>query len=620
MPDFLRFAHKSISTCLILMLVMLGIQPHAVSAQVNQEREKTILFGPPQDQLAAPAVGTNLFRDPSFDNSYKSNQYWIQALGDTICIWWDPACGLNGAGYHSGGGWACFGCLGSNFDDIYQDVTFPRCGADLEFYLYIGLYIGPGQQYGWNNYFTASIDNTEVFRAYGSEVNSYQPYTKKTIPLNQFANGAVHRVRFHSENLENFLWFNLDDVALKPTIPPSSGCAAVAVTFGQTLQGTYGVPKNAGERQSFPIDSGPVFVNSTNSIPFIASERVAFQSGNTWKYFSEMMGLPDNLKSTKYAFPAYDNSNFDSQIRFANVGNTSTQVTVTVAGAPVQGSPYTLLPGQGLRRSYALNSGPVVVQSSGAPIVASLRVMPKPATGSFSEIIGVTQGQLATSYVFPWYNNVELNTQLRVANVGNAATTVTVTIPGMPAKTFGLAPNASTRVSYPGINSGPVKVTSSGGVPIVASMRVLFPKTGTPYTSFSEMMGLPESQLATGYVFPWYNNVDLNTQLRFGNVSFSNATVRVYIGGQEVAGSPFTLVPGQSLRRSFAVNRGPVVVRSTNGVKIIASLRVLFPKSGTPYTSFSELMGLPESQVTTNYIFPHYNNLAINTQLRFGVP
>jgi hypothetical protein len=35
-------------------------------------------------------------------------------------------------------------------------------------------------------------------------------------------------------------------------------------------------------------------------------------------------------------------------------------------------------------------------------------------------------------------------------------------------------------------------------------------------TSFSEMMALPNSQLDTTYWLPWYNNVDLDTQLRFG--------------------------------------------------------------------------------------------------------
>ncbi len=35
-------------------------------------------------------------------------------------------------------------------------------------------------------------------------------------------------------------------------------------------------------------------------------------------------------------------------------------------------------------------------------------------------------------------------------------------------------------------------------------------------TSLSEMMGLPSSRLDTTYWLPWYNHVDLDTQLRFG--------------------------------------------------------------------------------------------------------
>jgi hypothetical protein len=34
-------------------------------------------------------------------------------------------------------------------------------------------------------------------------------------------------------------------------------------------------------------------------------------------------------------------------------------------------------------------------------------------------------------------------------------------------------------------------------------------------TSFSEMMGLPNGLLDARYWMPWYNNVDLDTQLRF---------------------------------------------------------------------------------------------------------
>jgi hypothetical protein len=267
-----------------------------------------------------------------------------------------------------------------------------------------------------------------------------------------------------------------------------------------------------------------------------------------------------------------------------------------------------------------LNGGSVVIQSSGGvPIIASLRVIPRPSNGRFSEIMGLPQSQWSTSYIFPWYNNVELNTQLRVGNVGNSTTIVQVFIGGqeMAGSPFSLAAGISIRPSFPGINKGPVKVTSSGNVPIVASLRVAF-RSGNTWTSFSEMMGLPESQLDNTYVFPWYNNKDLDTQLRLGNVGNSTTIVQVFIGGQEMAGSPFSLAAGASTRKSFpGINRGPVEIVSTQN--LVASQRILF-KNGSIYTSFSELMGLPEAQLFTSYLFPWYNNLNLNTQLRFGVP
>jgi hypothetical protein len=91
-----------------------------------------------------------------------------------------------------------------------------------------------------------------------------------------------------------------------------------------------------------------------------------------------------------------------------------------------------------------------------------------------------------------------------------------VTIGGVVRGTYTLAPNASQRVSYP-LNAGPVVIQSSGNIPIIASMRVAyFDNAIGKWTSFAEMMGLPKEQLTTSYLFPWYNNVNLNTPLRFG--------------------------------------------------------------------------------------------------------
>ena len=78
---------------------------------------------------------------------------------------------------------------------------------------------------------------------------------------------------------------------------------------------------------------------------------------------------------------------------------------------------------------------------------------------------------------------------------------------------FSLQPNESTRQSFPSINGGLVQIVSDQ--PIVATERMIY-KVSNVNTSFSEMMGLPDSQLDITYWLPWYNNVDLDTQLRFG--------------------------------------------------------------------------------------------------------
>jgi hypothetical protein len=97
---------------------------------------------------------------------------------------------------------------------------------------------------------------------------------------------------------------------------------------------------------------------------------------------------------------------------------------------------------------------------------------------SFSEILALPNSQLDMTYWLPWYNK-DLDTQLRFAD----------------------------------INNGPVQIVSDQ--PIVAAERVIY-KVNNVATSFSEMMALPNTQLDATYWLPWYNNVDLDTQLRFG--------------------------------------------------------------------------------------------------------
>jgi hypothetical protein len=274
-----------------------------------------------------------------------------------------------------------------------------------------------------------------------------------------------------------------------------------------------------------------------------------------------------------------------------------------------------LAAGESTRISYPnIDAGPVKIEST-QNIVAAERVIynVNGVNTSFSEMMALPEKQLDNTYWLPWYNNINLDTQLRFANVSNNPATVTVTIGGTTMPAITLAAGQSTRISYPNIDSGPVKIQSTQ--PIVASERVIY-KINNIFTSFSEMMALPNNKLNTTYWLPWYNNIHLDTQLRIANVSANPATVMITIGG--VAQAPINLAAGASTRVSYPnIDSGPVKIQSTQ--TIVAAERVIY-KVNNVNTSFSEMMALPDSLLSTLYWFPWYNNVNLDTQLRFGVP
>jgi hypothetical protein len=342
-----------------------------------------------------------------------------------------------------------------------------------------------------------------------------------------------------------------------------------------------------------------------------------------------MMGLPNSQLDRTYWLPWYNNMDLDTQLRFANVSDSPATLRLYIhgiemtSGCSPSNSPYTLSPGASLRVSCTgINDGPVKIESDqGVPIVAAERVI-YIANGlrtSFSEMMAFPNSQVHTTYWLPWYNNVDLDTQLRVANLSTTQPAlVHFSIAGqeMNDSPFLLQAGESTRVSFPGINAGPVKIESDQN--IVATARVIY-KIGGIGTSFTEMMALPNSQLDMSYWLPWYNNVDLDTQLRFANTTDLPASVHVYIGGEEMIGSPFILAAGESTRQSFAdINDGPVQIVSD--VPIVAAERVIYQAAGGINTSFSEMMALPHSQLDSTYWLPWYNNIDLDTQLRFGRP
>ena len=367
------------------------------------------------------------------------------------------------------------------------------------------------------------------------------------------------------------------------------------------------------------VNTGPVKVTSTNGIPIIAAVRDAWATNGTTTSFAQLMGLPAEQLSDTYVFPAYNNVTLDEQLRIGNVDSVSSTVKVTIGGV-LRGT-YTLAANKAVRVNYAgLDSGPVVVQgTSGVHIIAAVRDAWKVNGSGFSsaQLMGLPAGQLSDTYVFPAYNNVTLNEQLRIGNVDSVPSTVMVTIGGVVRGTYTLAANGAVRVNYAGLDSGPVIVQGTSGVHIIAAMRDAWSANGVT-TSFSQLMGLPAGQLSDTYELPAYNNVTLNEQLRIGNVDSVPSTVKVTIGG--VLRGTYTLPANGSVRVNYSgLDTGPVVVQGTSGVHIIVAMRDAWSANGMT-TSFIQLMGLPASQLSNTYLFPAYDNVTLNEQLRYGVP
>ena len=291
-------------------------------------------------------------------------------------------------------------------------------------------------------------------------------------------------------------------------------------------------------------------------------------------------------------------------------------IDITI-GSQKRGSYY--VPAQGTAQANipGVSNGPVkIVNTEGRSAFGGERVIFRVngVPTSFSEMMAIPDSQADTIHWLPWYNNVDLDTQLRFANVSGSPATVHISIGGqeMQGSPIILQPGTSTGRSFVGVNAGPVKFDSDQN--IVASERVIYKVNGVP-TSFSEMMALPNREVSRTYWLPWYNNVDLDTQLRIANLSSSVATVNVYIGGQPVTGSPFDLQPGESARRNFAVNAGPVKIVSNQN--IVVSERLIY-KMNNIATSFSEMMAMPNSQVNPTFWLPWYDNVNMDTQLRFA--
>ena len=259
--------NKFLNLFTILTLVSLLIAPvGSASAQESDPSEKKIPLSftgynpaPPNGNTTPGASGIlpiigNLVQDPSFEASFGSPTLWAQSstnAGTPLCAAGVSNCPIGGdTGPRTGNVWAWFG--GINFSapntvspeigKVLQNVTFPSCGATLEFYFWIGFAAAGSDA---NDFFAVFIDDNAVFVADATEINSYSFYTLVSRDVSSFADGAVHQLMFYSSISDQLVNMNLDDVSLIrncPTISGNAGVAGASFTYtgGSTSAGGGG--------------------------------------------------------------------------------------------------------------------------------------------------------------------------------------------------------------------------------------------------------------------------------------------------------------------------------------------------------------------------------------------
>jgi subtilisin family serine protease len=291
----------------------------------------------------------------------------------------------------------------------------------------------------------------------------------------------------------------------------------INVTIGGVLRGSYPLAAGSSQNVTFPgLTAGPVLVESDNGALIIASLYELKRTSSTGLYTgqTQMMGLPESQLSTTYIIPRYNYTLQDviPYLVFANAGNTSTTITVTIGGI-LRGT-YPMAAGQSTVQSYSgVNGGPVVIASNnGVNIIASLLQFRRPGTTGewtgMTQTMALTNNQISDAYVFPRYDFSDLKkyNSIQLANYDSFATNIDVTIGGVLRGTYPLAAGSSQNVTFPDVVGGPVVVESDNNALIIASLYELKRTSDTGlYTGQTQMMGLPLSQISNTYIIPRYN-------------------------------------------------------------------------------------------------------------------
>lgn len=213
----------------------------------------------------------------------------------------------------------------------------------------------------------------------------------------------------------------------------------------------------------------------------------------------------------------------------------------------------------------------------------------------------------AKNYYFTWYDQSDGDWRdwVLMANPtgGTSAARASALVAGITYADRDLPVGSPAETpAFPGVLGGPVKVSTTQ--PLITSQRVIYKN------SFNEIPAVPDNALESAYYFTWY---DSNTAggvkgdwILIGNQGTTDAIVEVYIAG--VLKGTYSIPVGGRVTPSYPnTTDGPVRVVSTNRQPLIVSQRVLYRDS------FNEVLGVPESKLSSEFAFTWYDNKSENS-------
>jgi hypothetical protein len=227
------------------------------------------------------------------------------------------------------------------------------------------------------------------------------------------------------------------------------------------------------------------------------------------------------------------------------------------------------------------------------------------ATDDLLEIYGIPANQITNDYWYSWYDDILMQTWLVVSNTSSSQTANVQIHIGGNILSYAIPPNGriGPRLGY---RTGPVRVVSTNGVNILTSQRTLY------NNGVFELKGTPANQITSNYWYPWYDDQSMQTWLVIANTSATlTANVEVRIAGDVIE---YQIAPGSRVGPRLGYNTGPMQVISTNGIPILTSQRVLYGVTNDLF----EIFGIPFSQVTSNYLYPWYDDVLMQTELILG--